>query len=225
MKKRTIFVILDLLAISAAIILAVTLMLLKSPKRQYERGLKHLESALVSLQADRAQLIGQGVKLLESAADKNYAPAQFSLGMLYLFDDYEMKDPQKAAEWLLRSAEQGHRDACHNLGKMFYEGAGVARNVPAAIRWMTTAASMGEIEDVLILALLYIDGDEGVPADLEEAYKWFTVADLMGFSTSEPPFGRFQKETAKISQAAQIRAKAKAAEFFRQIRPPQFRNE
>ena len=218
MIKRKIGVFICVLVLCAGTLACILHSHVLTPQQQYEKGIALINQDDVFATLYPSQF-REGTELIRKAARKNYAPAQFILGLLYLSEEYGMQNLQEASRWFHRAASQGHRDACHNLGKMYYEGKGVVRDVPEAIRWMTTAAHMGEIEDVIILALLYIDGDDGVPADLENSSKWFTVANLMGFPVSETPLGTFQKKTEKISRTALKRAKTNAIEFYRQMTP------
>lgn len=72
-------------------------------------------------------------------------------------------------------AEAGNPDAQNNLGIMYENGEGVARDVAEAARLFRLAAGRGHAEAQFNLGLLYQEG-RGVPLDLPRAHMWFSLA-------------------------------------------------
>ena len=47
-------------------------------------------------------------------------------------------------EWYQKAAAQGHADAQHNLGLMYWVGEGVSKNHVLAYAWLNLSAAQGE---------------------------------------------------------------------------------
>ncbi len=80
-------------------------------------------------------------------------------------------------------AEAGDARAQFNLGVMFDQGRGVARDRESAIRWWRKASEQGMTRAMHNLANIYIAGD-GAAQDYEEALKWLRLAAEMGLAGS-----------------------------------------
>jgi TPR repeat protein len=86
-------------------------------------------------------------------------------------------DRKQAEAWYLKAAAQGHKDAQHELGELYFTGHGIPVNYPEARKWHLKAAEQGEARSQLRLGFLYAEKHfEGVTADLVEAEKWFLKA-------------------------------------------------
>ena len=181
----------------------------------HQRGLGLIEQS----ESNGDELFRAGLALIRQAAEQNYAPAQYDMGVLYLNDEFGMKNVVIAEKWLRLAAEQGYRDACHNLGLMYCDGEGdaVPKNTREGLRWLARSAELGDVDDVVLLALMYADGD-GRPVILEEAYKWLTLGTLMGVPVSEEPeLVEVERKCQSLSVHARSRAREKALEIFARI--------
>ena len=181
----------------------------------HQRGLDLIEQS----EAIGDALFRAGFTLIRQAAEQNYAPAQYDMGVLYLKDEFGMKNVVIAEKWLRLAAEQGYRDACHNLGVMYCDGEGdtVPKNTREGLRWLARSAELGDVDDTVLLALMYSNGD-GMPVILEEAYKWLTLGTLMGFPVSdEPELIEVERKCQSLSKHARSRARTKALEIFAHI--------
>ena len=91
------------------------------------------------------------------------------------------QDNVSAAEWYLRAAEAGSNVGAYNLGLMYRDGEGVARDVQQARTWLQTALDAGNENARPILAALSdspatptneyfyaVDGAQTGPVSLEE---------------------------------------------------------
>ncbi len=74
-------------------------------------------------------------------------------------------------KWYRRAADQGDRDARHNLGIMYAEGQGVVQDDAEAAKWFHKAAEQGLARAQRSLGVLYFRG-QGVPQNFVEAAKW-----------------------------------------------------
>ena len=91
------------------------------------------------------------------------------------------KEHEKAYKLLVPLAQQGNRIAQYNLGAMYSNGEGVARDFKEGIKWFRLAAEQGHAQAQNGLGLKYMQG-LGVPVDFDEAIKWFRLAEENGFA-------------------------------------------
>jgi TPR repeat protein len=132
-----------------------------SARAQWHLGLMYSEGKGV------AKDFAQAMQWQQKAAEHNYAPAQYSLGVLYAAQDYA-----EAVKWWLKAAKQGHLDAQLCLAAVYYEGKkGVPRNFSEAAGWYRVAAEQGNTMAQNKLSLMYFDG-EGVARDYVLSYVW-----------------------------------------------------
>ena len=85
---------------------------------------------------------------------------------------------------LRQRAEQGDTEAQYDLGLMYANGEGVARDDEQAVRWFRLAAEQGDADAQFNLSFMYLNG-EGVPQDYEEAIRWFRAAAEQGLATAQ----------------------------------------
>ena len=85
-------------------------------------------------------------------------------------------DDSAAAEWFLKAAEQGHKQAQMNLGFMYATGEGVGQKDTQAANWYRRAANQGNPRAQFNLALRYARG-QGAPQDWGQAYLWIKLAE------------------------------------------------
>ena len=82
-------------------------------------------------------------------------------------------------EAVLKAAELGDASAQNNLGEMFRDGEGVARDATEAVKWFHKAAEQGDATAQLNLGSMYFTG-AGVPKDDAEAVRWWRKAAEQG---------------------------------------------
>lgn len=126
-------------------------------------------------------------ELLEEAKEGS-PKAQNELGVMYYTGEAVSKnfagqvldnDPELAAGWFYRAAEQGYADAQFNLGLMYANGEGVEADTAKAVELFKKAAEQGNIDAQNNLAAMYYTG-EGVERDVEKAIEWFEKAAKQG---------------------------------------------
>ena len=113
------------------------------------------------------------------AAAQGFAPAQYRLATLYERGRGVEKSLQRAMVWYQRAAQLGNVKAMHNLAVV---STALDRNNPnyqAAVYWFKQAASYNLADSQFNLAILYQNG-VGVPQNLVEAYRWFSLAARQG---------------------------------------------
>ena len=73
--------------------------------------------------------------VLQKAAEKGEANAQYRLGSLYYHGQGVPRDLKQAAEWYKKAAEQGNTPAQAALGNMYLSGEGVPKDSAKAAYW------------------------------------------------------------------------------------------
>lgn len=127
-------------------------------------------------------------KALMADAKAGDPAAQNSLGVMYYTGEAVSKnlsgkvldnDPELAAGWFYRAAEQGYADAQFNLGLMYANGEGVSQDMEQAAELFKKAAEQGHVDAQNNLGAMYFTG-EGVARDEKKAIEWFEKAAAQG---------------------------------------------
>ncbi len=84
-------------------------------------------------------------------------------------------DKQMAFTWLERSRESSDPNMLCEIGKQFYQGLGIDRNLATAILYFEQAAALDQPEAQYYLARMYDEG-EGFVQDHERALYWYRRA-------------------------------------------------
>lgn len=87
----------------------------------------------------------RAVELLTSAAEREFATAQYALAKLYLADELVSKDIEKALYWLHRAVAQGDQYAQYQLGKMYLFGLDVQRDEKLGKELLRASAAQGNV--------------------------------------------------------------------------------
>lgn len=88
-----------------------------------------------------------------------------------------------------REANAGNQPAQRNLGTIYDQGLGVARDPSHAALWFRKAAAAGNRDATFQLATMYENG-RGVPQDQKQAIVWYRKAALLGDADSQVKLGR-----------------------------------
>ena len=120
----------------------------------------------------------------------------------------------------LNAAENGDAQAQFRLGKMYFHGAGVVRDVSEAVRWFRLAADQGVAGATSELGFMYRFGlgvrqdetestklqqaaaEKGNPTDDEEAIRWFRKAAEGGYARAQWSFGNLYESGIEVPQDA-----------------------
>jgi uncharacterized protein len=116
-----------------------------------------------------------GIKLLQSAADKGYAPAQNELGLRYQKGNSVAVSSTEAAKWYQKASDQNHVPAHVNLGLLLVKGDGAAQDLPKALALFQKAADAGDSWGLNNLGSMYEMG-WGVAKDIEKAKQFYKQA-------------------------------------------------
>jgi len=114
------------------------------------------------------------IKDLKRQAYRGDANAQYEVA-----EYYNDKENYKKAERWYESAEQGHTEAQHMMGLLYYRGSGVERDYSKARAWSETSAKKGYGPSFISLAELFENGF-GVKRDYVEALRLYKAAAKFG---------------------------------------------
>ncbi len=107
------------------------------------------------------------------------ANAFVALGTYHLdgiADTEVVPDPRRAAQLYRYAATYfGDADGQYNLGRLYLEGRGTAKDPRTAARWLYSAANKGQHQAQALLGQMMIDG-EGVPRQAARGLMWLTLA-------------------------------------------------
>lgn len=101
--------------------------------------------------------------------------SQFNLAIMY----QQGQRHRAAAYWFRQAAQRGHPQAAYNLGAMYYNGTGMARDLPAAALWFARSAERGFADAQFQLGRMHAVG-EGVPLDHAEEARLYRAAAEQG---------------------------------------------
>lgn len=175
------------------------------------RGGELYRQAIEQLDAGEAA----GVETLKQAAGLGFTAAQLHLASLYENGAAGLTaSPAEARVWVRRAADAGDPRAMHNYGMYLFEGVGGARDRAEALTWLLKAAEGGLVDSQFNVAKLYESGDEGIQADLPEAYKWYLIAARAGDGDAQAAVERL-----RAALPASERGSARAAADAFQVEP------
>jgi TPR repeat protein len=107
------------------------------------------------------------------AAENGLCLAQYNLAQLYRNGVGVIpKDLAQAVYWYKKAAEQGDPNAQFELGWMYANEEGVAKDYKESLKWYRKAAEQGNIAAWINIGVAYENG-HGVPKDYEEAVKCY----------------------------------------------------
>jgi uncharacterized protein len=127
---------------------------------------------------------------------------------------YERKEYVEALRIVRPLAEGGDAIAQRDVGLLYYNGQGVARDYEQAAFWYRKAADQGEDVAENALGVLYING-QGVPKDYALAFAWLSKATAQGMIQAYVNLGSLYENGNGVpqdyAQAASWYRKAAAA--------------
>ncbi|MDY0195559.1 MAG: tetratricopeptide repeat protein [Sulfurovaceae bacterium] len=142
------------------------------PKAQYNIALMSLSGKGTNVSHKEA------ISWYTKAADQNHAPSQYSLG--YMYQKQAKTKPlliNQAKYWYTQAMTNGVKEAYTNMAFLYYTGYGkdIPKDIPKAITLLSKAASMGDANAQLNLAIIY-GWKNDVPNDKQKTYKYLKQA-------------------------------------------------
>ena len=135
-------------------------------------GMQDLESIFKFWDEGKLELVEQKLLPLAKQDEKGAEVAQAHLGQLYLYD---LKDYDKALEWLTSAADKGYGVAQYDLATMYHVGTGVDQDYNKAFEYYLKSAEQGFEDGQAQVAMLYGLG-KGTEQDHAKAFYWHKKA-------------------------------------------------
>lgn len=99
-----------------------------------------------------------GVKWMREASERNYLPADVSIGLWTIGGLKGIKkNPVEGAERILKAAQAGESEAMMTMGSLYMKGAGVTRSAEQALHWFQKAEKAGVAVDPGLLTIQGIE--------------------------------------------------------------------
>ncbi|MDP1723216.1 MAG: hypothetical protein Q8L85_00750 [Alphaproteobacteria bacterium] len=109
------------------------------------------------------------------AAEKGNVTAMFNVGTI-LTNKLKKIDKLEGLKWLLKAAEEGEIDAMYNAGVILRKIGSESVDQIKAFNLFNVASENGQLNAMIALGEMYLDGLEGVGCNSEEAAKCFLSA-------------------------------------------------
>lgn len=154
--------------------------LIRASKRMMNSGLVLISVLWFASPAMADETQQTSLATLTAQAKNGNAAAQFALGNRYLNGEDVARDNFEALRWFTLAAESGNANAQYNIAVMYLNGIGVVTDPAQAVTWFVRAAENGDAPSQYTLAVLLFNGQLGVPQNVPQAYKWFTLAGAAG---------------------------------------------
>ena len=140
----------------------------------------HAQSVRAGIEAWQKGDTTGAVAIWRPLAEKGDADAAFNLGQAYRLGKGVPLDLAKAQDMFERAARKGHVDAQTTLGLLLFQNG----NRVAALRWLKSAADVGEPRAMLVYGTALYNGD-GVPEDQVTAYAYISRAAAQGLPPAQ----------------------------------------
>jgi uncharacterized protein len=141
-----------------------------------------LLSKLIATNAAALKInVQDGLTLLQSAADKGYAPAQNEMGLRFQKGVGVVTSSTEASKWFQRASDQNFVSAQVNLGLLLVKGDGVPQDFAKAFSLFEKAANAGDNWGLNNLGSMYEMG-WGVSKDIGKAKRLYLDAAAKGNS-------------------------------------------
>ena len=167
---------------------------------------------------------GQGVevnypKALElylHAAANGETDAMNNVGMAYLRGEGIDSNPQQAIFWLTRASGEGNPYSAFHLGRMFRKAWGVENDPLQALAYFKLSAQRNFVNAYEKIGLMY-EGENGIPADLPQAYANYIIAYEGGLIRDTTGSRKVSEDSAERMAALQQSMTAEQLEHGRAL--------
>ena len=109
-------------------------------------------------------------------------------------------DYASAVRWYTFAADEGNAAAQYNLGVIYENGSGVAKQYKTAVRWYTLAADQGYAAAQYNLGVIYENGS-GVAQEYDTALRWYTLASAQGHANAQNNLGAMYYKGAGVQKS------------------------
>lgn len=131
------------------------------------------------------------VRCWEKAAEQDFAPAQYKLGVCYMQGACGVeKDEAKAAQYFIKAAEGGNRDSMLNMSIFYGNGIGVDVDRQKSLEYLEKAAEMEQPVACCYLGAALTARENSSEEDLARGAKLLEKAAEMGHTEAQFIYGR-----------------------------------
>lgn len=138
--------------------------------------------------------VSKGMKMLADQASENSPYALYELGEIHRLGLGQPADKLKAADFLRKATERGHREAAEKLAYMLHVGDGIQQDKVKAVQYYEIAIKSGLTHSLNNLANIYAHGD-GMPKDEAKAMALYRRAGQGGHSTAMLSLGEMYESS------------------------------
>jgi TPR repeat protein len=207
-----------------------------SPDSLYERGMDAITGVGPS------QNDALGIDYFRRSAELGYGPAQIALAYYYETGTVLASNQVLAVELYRKAAQQGDALAGWLVGRHYFLGNGVPRDLDAAQKWLKVSADQKNAYGAYYLGRLMADRDytkapklykiaadqglpqaqyfyaktlkdgRGIPQDRLTAYVWYTIAADAGYTAAADLNELDRSGYVTMNQIAEAKAKARDLE-------------
>lgn len=189
-------------------------------QKALEKGIMAARNNLGLLQASTGEDPKKSIGLVEDAATAGYAPAQVSMGQLYLEGMQAAgitKDLDQARVWLERAEGAGDADGALALGQMYEQGVGVPQDQAKALSFYQKMADRGNAESMIRLGAKLIGG-QGIKGDPAKGKEWIEKAVAAGAPGAKTALAQiYESGTGTEKEPGIPRDLKKAYELYTQV--------
>lgn len=129
------------------------------------------------------------------AADQGCSDAQNMLGTIYCLK----QDFKNSLHYIQLAANQYDKIGLYNLGRLYYDGEIVEKNINMALAYNQASANQGCDEAQHFFGYLYYEGKD-IPQDMKTSFHWYTLAAEQGHSEAQFMLSHFYLEGKMIEQ-------------------------
>jgi hypothetical protein len=127
---------------------------------------------------------------------------QYALGDMYLKGRGTQRNPDKALEWFLKAARQGHVKAAYKSGHLIRRGYGTGQSAGEGLKWLRQAAEGGYAPAQYELGEFYAADKHG--GDSALALIWLGRARKSGY---RPALAAYEKLIREVVRAQKTRGR------------------
>lgn len=134
--------------------------------------------------------------LMQKAAEGGNAKAQYYMGHMLL-----KKDGKGAFDWLDKAAKQDFPQAMANQGACYLLGLDVEKNQKKGMELIDKALASGNPNACYDIAIWYLEGEGGLPKDMDKAREILTELAENGYEPAMLPLADIKKHEEDLKKA------------------------
>ena len=143
------------------------------------KGDNEARGKLSSLNSSRSEDVQALLNIFSKLATLGDPVNEYRYADLMLKTAWNNSDRKKAFDMFIKSAEHGYPNAIHQVGVMYKDGIGVARDISKMEEYLVSAANKGYLPSISLLADIYSQG-KVLPKDDTKTFEYTKKASELG---------------------------------------------